>query len=147
MPKADELLVQVIDRQRGEKVATRPLASFLARCGREVPPRREGSLSLCLVGDRAMLEANRNFRQIDATTDVLSFPSDLVEEDGRHYLGDLMISVPQARRQATEQRHSLARELRLLALHGYLHLLGYDHEADAGLMMRFQRRLERRLLR
>ncbi len=57
-----------------------------------------------------------------------------------------MISVPTAHRQARAHGHSLARELKILALHGYLHLLGFDHENDGGQMMRLQRRLERRLL-
>lgn len=145
MPRAAELIVNVIDRQRG-KLATAPLAGFVERCAREVPPLREGELSLCLVGDGAMRSANRRFREVDATTDVLSFPTDALEQDGRRYLGDVMISVPQARRQASDRGHSLARELKLLALHGYLHLLGYDHEQDRGLMLRLERRLARRLL-
>lgn len=146
MARTRELVVNVINRQRSTGLRTAPLASFLARCGRELPPRREAELSLCLVGDTAMRRANRRFRAIDRTTDVLSFADAGSLEAGRLYLGDLMVSVPQARRQAAAQGHALARELKLLSLHGYLHLLGYDHEQDDGLMLRLQRRLERRLL-
>jgi probable rRNA maturation factor len=79
------------------------------------------------------------YRQQDRTTDVLSFPSD----DG-DCLGDIVIAAGVARRQAETAGHSLQTELRVLALHGLLHLLGYDHEHDAGLMARVETRLRRR---
>ena len=94
-----------------------------------------------------MREANRRHRAKDATTDVLSFPAgDNPGPEGGRHLGDILISVPQAARQAQAAGHALDRELRVLLLHGYLHLLGYDHETDGGAMMRLQRRLEGRLL-
>jgi len=73
---------------------------------------------------------------------VLAFPDG---EDG--YLGDIVVSVPRAVAQAREAGHSLARELAALVVHGYLHLLGYDHETDRGRMMRRQSVLLRRLLK
>ncbi len=80
-------------------------------------------------------------------TDVLSFPGDgEPDPDGSVYLGDVVISAPMAQRQAGREGHSLKRELQTLALHGYLHLLGYDHETDDGKMMRLQRRLQRELI-
>jgi probable rRNA maturation factor len=88
-----------------------------------------------------MRRYNREFRGKDRTTDVLSFPDG---EDG--HVGDVVISVPQARRQAGERGHGLARELRVLLVHGWLHLIGHDHETDGGTMMRLQRRLVRRLV-
>ncbi len=94
-----------------------------------------------------MRRLNRRYRRKDRTTDVLSFPSageDL--PDGSRPLGEIVISVPQAARQAAKEGHSLSREMRVLVIHGYLHLLGYDHEVDDGRMMRLQSRLASALL-
>lgn len=96
------------------------------------------SLGVRFAGDRAMRRANREFRGKDQTTDVLSFPG-----DGAH-LGDILISVPQARRQAAAAGRDPAREIQVLLLHGLLHCLGHDHEADGGEMERLERRLRRR---
>lgn len=98
------------------------------------------SLGVRFAGDRAMRRANREFRGKDQTTDVLSFPG-----DGAH-LGDVLISVPQARRQAAAAGRDPAREIQVLLLHGLLHCLGHDHEADGGEMERLERRLRRRWL-
>jgi probable rRNA maturation factor len=77
---------------------------------------------------------------VDKVTDVLSFPS--APLDGS--LGDIVIATGLARRQAREARHGLTTELRVLALHGLLHLMGYDHETDDGRMARLERRLRAR---
>jgi probable rRNA maturation factor len=144
---AVQLDAVVLDRQRGLRVAKAPLAAFLRRLARECPPARSSSVTVCLVSDRRMRELNRRFRGIDRSTDVLSFPDDEREPaDGEPHLGDLVLSVPTAAEQARRAGHSLARELRILLLHGYLHLLGHDHEVDGGTMMRLQRKLTRRLL-
>lgn len=113
---------------------------------------------MALVSDAALKALNRRFRGVDKATDVLSFPS----ERGRKpksresralcslpsalcsYLGDIVIARGIARKQAKTFGHSLATELRILALHGLLHLLGYDHEADRGRMSRVEARLRRR---
>jgi probable rRNA maturation factor len=79
---------------------------------------------------------NHRYRRKNSATDVLSFPSD---EPGD--LGDVVIAAGVARRQARAAGHSVAVELRVLALHGLLHLLGYDHERDDGRMARLERRL------
>jgi len=139
--------VRVLNRQRGRRVSGAALAGFVRRVAGSVGSDHGGDVTVCLVSDRCMRAYNRRFRDIDAPTDVLSFaygPSDTPEQGA--YLGDVVIAVPLAVRQARERGHSLARELKMLALHGYLHLLGYDHERDNGTMMRLQRRLERRLL-
>ena len=94
-------------------------------------------VSIAIVDDDAMRNLNRKFRKKNKTTDVLTFPADDSDADpnasGRP-LGDIVISIDQARRQATDQKHSLATEIRYLILHGILHALGYDHETDAGEM-------------
>jgi probable rRNA maturation factor len=102
------------------------------------------SLGVKLCGDRAMRTLNREHRGKDKTTDVLSFPGGETPEG--YHLGDIVISLPQAQRQAEAAGHSLARELRVLLLHGTLHCLGYDHETDGGEMDRLERRLRRRWL-
>lgn len=103
------------------------------------------SFTVRLVGDRTMRAFNRDFRGLDRTTDVLSFPGEHGPE-GAH-LGDVAVCVPQAQRQARERGHALAREVRLLVLHGLLHCLGFDHETDSGEMDALERRLRRRWLR
>jgi probable rRNA maturation factor len=94
-------------------------------------------VSIAIVDDEAMASLNRKFRHKNKTTDVLTFPADDSYADptakGRP-LGDIVISVDQARRQAAEQKHALAAEIRYLILHGTLHALGYDHESDTGEM-------------
>ena len=83
-----------------------------------------------------MRRLNREFRRIDRSTDVLSFPAELPG-----LLGDVAIDVPYAARQARRRGHGLDREVQLLLVHGVLHLLGHDHETDGGEMFRLQRRL------
>ncbi|MFQ5792986.1 MAG: rRNA maturation RNase YbeY [Acidobacteriota bacterium] len=135
--------MQVRNLQRRVKVDGRRLKSFLQRVGTQVG-REDSFATLVLVGDSRMRELNRDFRSHDRATDVLSFPSGkpFAPEDGR-YLGDIVISVETAQRQALRKRSSLSRELDILALHGFLHLLGYDHETDGGEMRRLEYRLRR----
>jgi probable rRNA maturation factor len=96
-----------------------------------------GEVSVAFVDDEAMKKLNRQFRHKNKTTDVLTFPADdsygTPGRTGRP-LGDIVISVEQARRQATDERHSVATEVRYLLLHGVLHALGHDHETDTGEM-------------
>jgi len=94
-------------------------------------------VSIAIVDDDAMRTLNRQFRKRNKTTDVLTFPADASDADPQAHgrpLGDIVISADQARRQATDQHHSLATEVRYLILHGILHALGYDHETDDGEM-------------
>ena len=85
-------------------------------------------LTLVLTGDSQVQALDREFLDKDAPTDVLSFPSSEMDpETGRRYLGDIIISVPQAEVQAVASGHSLEAELSLLVIHGILHLLGHDH--------------------
>jgi len=95
-----------------------------------------------LTGDRRIRELNARYRHKDRPTDVLSFPG----PGGAEGIGDIVISVETAARNARRLGHSLAAELDVLGLHGFLHSLGYDHEADDGAMERLEKRLRRRLL-
>ena len=102
--------------------------------------------TVVLVGDDRMRALNRVFRGYDRVTDVLSFPTGHIEfPESEPYLGDIVISVETARKQALRRGSTLHRELRVLALHGFLHLLGYDHETDDGEMRRIEYRLRRKL--
>ena len=106
---------------------------------RVAPVRARGQITVALVPDRRVQELNRTFRGKNTSTDVLSFPAD---EPG--VLGDVVIARGVARRQARETGHDLPTEIRVLALHGLLHLLGYDHEHDGGRMARLEARLRRK---
>lgn len=111
------------------------------------PPRARGAVSVALVSDARMRRLNREFRGVDRPTDVLSFPAGPgpgAAGSARRDLGDIAIAVGVARRQAREAGHAFGTEVRLLALHGLLHLLGYDHERDRGRMRRLEERLRRR---
>jgi probable rRNA maturation factor len=122
------------------EAGTRRLRPWLVRLLAAVAPDSE-SLGVRFVGDREMRRVNRQFRGKDKTTDVLSFPGD------EGHLGDILISVPTARRQAESTGHETGRELKTLLLHGVLHCLGYDHETDQGEMERLERRLRRTWVR
>jgi probable rRNA maturation factor len=95
----------------------------------DVPP--DASLSVVITTSEAVQTLNKQFRGVDAPTDVLSFPADappIQTEDEPPYLGDLIIAFPYAEAQATREKHPLQDSLALLVVHGTLHLLGYDHD-------------------
>lgn len=98
-----------------------------------------GTVGFAFVDDREMRRHHGRFKGDVATTDVLSFPADREEDDG--YWGDVILCTDQAVRQARERGHPYPYELGLLALHGVLHLLGYDHARDDGTMRRLEERL------
>ena len=86
------------------------------------------SFSVVIEGDEKLKDLNNQFREIDAPTDVLSFPSDEFDPDsGETYIGDIIISYPRAKKQAEDGGHTCMEEIQLLTIHGILHLLGYDH--------------------
>ncbi|MGA9584200.1 MAG: rRNA maturation RNase YbeY [Terracidiphilus sp.] len=120
----------------------RTLARFLREAQSAVKLR--GQVSVLLTTDTAIRRLNRQFRGKNKATDVLSFPTDVPGPE--KIAGDLAISVNTARRQSEERGHSLATEIKVLALHGLLHLAGYDHESDSGQMARREQKL-RALLR
>jgi probable rRNA maturation factor len=100
------------------------------------PASARGHLTIAIAPDTRVRALNKRFRRTDKATDVLSFPA-----GERGELGDVIIAAGVARRQALAAGHSLQTELKVLALHGLLHLLGYDHETDDGRMLRVERRL------
>jgi probable rRNA maturation factor len=132
--------VTALHRLRLEVVGAGTGANTLSRWLRRVAPAKaRGHVTIALVTDRRIQQLNRTFRGMDKATDVLSFPAD---EPGM--LGDVVIARGVARRQARGAGHDFPTEVRVLALHGLLHLLGYDHEHDGGRMARLEARLRRK---
>lgn len=106
------------------------------------PSRARGLVTVAVVSDAEVRKLNLRYRRKNSATDVLSFPAD--EWGQPPYLGDVVIAAGVARRQAKAAGHAFRTELRVLALHGLLHLLGYDHETDNGRMARLEARLRLR---
>ncbi len=130
----------VLNRQREVRVSLLPLERFLLRAKKTVSlPRSE--MTVCLVSDSEMQRLNRSYRRKNKPTDVLSFPAG----SSADYLGDIAISPATARRNAAKNGRTLPQELRILILHGLLHLMGYDHQTDQGEMDRLESKFRRRL--
>jgi probable rRNA maturation factor len=129
----------LLNRQRRQRIDRRRLFRVLQGAASALSV--SGELALVFAGDRALRRLNRDYRGKDAATDVLSFPGS--RETG---LGDVVISVETAARNARRLGRTTPQELDVLALHGFLHVLGYDHETDDGTMDRLERRLRKRLL-
>jgi probable rRNA maturation factor len=161
----------ILNRQRGVPVSLASLEHFWRQV-LDTLRLPEDSMTICLVSEAEIARWNRAYRSKDGPTDVLSFPADENGQPGRAagngapkkprgprrarlplardleaagYLGDIAIAPAVARRNARRFGRSLGSELRILMLHGALHLLGYDHERDNGEMERLERRLRRRL--
>lgn len=119
-------MVVILNRQR-----KRPVRAAALRRRLEALARRHGAagadVTVVVVGDRAMRTLNRRWRRLDRTTDVLSFSLRDATPDGRSTLGDIVISAPEAARQAKAAGHGPDREMEILAVHGLLHLLGFNH--------------------
>jgi probable rRNA maturation factor len=154
------LEVVAVNRQRRRRVDLPRLTSVLR--GAAGALRVKGEVALVVAGDKALHDLNRRYRGKDKPTDVLSFPGPCSEhaagprEKRRDQcaacvgqtpsLGDIVISVDTAAANAEELGRTLPQELDVLALHGFLHVLGYDHETDGGTMDRLEKRLRKRLL-
>ena len=144
-PKTRHLRVQVSDEWGGQ-IDSGAVADWLCNIA---PARARGDVNIAVVRDATSRALNHRYRGRDMPTDVLSFPSLPADaparrQHGSRWLGDIVIAKGVARRQARAAGHSEEVELRVLALHGLLHLLGYDHERDHGRMARFEARLRRK---
>jgi len=131
---------------RRDAVRKRELQAFLARAIQSVGLR--GTVSVLLTGDAQIRQMNRDYRGKDVPTDVLSFPAAGLEARDRRrtrLAGDLAVSLQTAARQAQAFGHPLESEVKILLLHGLLHLAGLDHESDSGQMARRERRLRKEL--
>lgn len=119
-------MVVIINKLKKNSVPLTRLKSLLQQLGRRY--RVSGAeVVLTLVGPRAIRSLNRKYRHKDRPTDVLSFSLKEKGPDGKFYLGDIIICPEVARKQAHKQGHSLLREIEILTIHGFLHLLGFEH--------------------
>ncbi len=140
-----DLNIETAYRARVDAIRLRAAARATLRHQRAEAP---GALSLSITGDDVLRRLNRQFLGHNATTDVLSFPSEQVDpESGARYFGDIAIAYPRARLQAAQGRHPVWAELQLLVVHGTLHLLGHDHATpeDKSRMWAAQAEILRRL--
>jgi probable rRNA maturation factor len=139
-------MIEVVNRQRKMRVECERWRRF-AEEALKVAPAKGAGATIVFVSDRAMRELNLRWRGKRGTTDVLSFPAGQEEFEKAEglSLGDVVISVEQAARQAAEHRLDFEAEVAQLILHGLLHLCGYDHERDGGEMNALELRLRRRL--
>ena len=143
----------ILNHQRAVRLARRPLEHFLRRLQRELGLHESG-VTIALVSDAEIARMNETFRRKRGPTDVLSFPaaarrrprslSRATTKQKGEFLGDIAIAPATARRYARKHGRTLPGELRVLILHGVLHLLGYDHETDRGEMDRVEGRLRKR---
>jgi probable rRNA maturation factor len=135
----------IVNRQRRVLVALHPLQQFYERVRRELGFAPE-SVTIQLISDLTMARLNETYRKKRGPTDVLSFPANGARPaKGAEYIGDIAISPETARRNARRFSRSLPAEIRILILHGMIHLAGFDHETDHGEMDRLERRLRKRL--
>lgn len=129
----------LVFRHSSRKVRRKDLARFVEDLCTKFAPER--SVSCLITTDEEVQDLNRRFRRKDKPTDVLSFPSGQASGP----LGDVAVSLDRAAAQAAELGHTLEEELRILILHGVLHLIGLDHETDNGEMARLEMRWRKRL--
>ena len=139
-------MIEVVNRQRRRKIDTKQWREFGENALQAIGTNRNGA-TIAFVSDDVIKKLNRGFRGKDHVTDVLSFPAEQSEFEKAEgsSLGDVVISIEQAARQAKEHGLSLEHEMSQLILHGLLHLSGYDHETDRGEMDRLELRLRKRL--
>lgn len=131
----------IIFAKRVPGLSEAALARFVTRAARSAGV--QGQVSVLVAGSDELRKLNRRFRRKDQATDVLSFPP--IAGFGNGFAGDIAISADIAAENANQLRHSAAEEVKILALHGVLHLAGYDHERDNGKMARREEQLRRSL--
>ncbi len=139
---------EIINQQRGVKIDSEIFKKFAAEAILLITEAKDKELTVAFVSDRKIRELNKIFRDKDSVTDVLSFgyepdQYDYLETD--LFLGDIVISLQQAERQAAENKLPLEFEIKQLILHGILHLCGYDHAADTGEMDSMEIKLRAKL--
>ena len=128
----------IVLEHKTQAVSVRALSLFAAKARRALG--LDGDVNVCITSNRELQELNRRFRRKDKPTDVLSFPSDIPK-----LAGDIAISADIAAANAADIGHSIETELKVLILHGLLHLAGYDHETDNGEMQLLEIELRQQL--
>ena len=139
-------MIEVVNRQRRRKIDRMRWCEFGEKAIQAIGTNDQNA-TIVFVSNDAITKLNRDFRAKNAATDVLSFPAEQAEFEKAEglRLGDVVISIEQAARQAKEHGLSFENEVAQLILHGLLHLSGYDHETDRGEMNRLELRLRKRL--
>jgi probable rRNA maturation factor len=128
-------MFEVINNQRKVSIEFVLFLSFAAEIQKNIPDSEGKTFTVVFISDRKMKELNNLFRGRNSTTDVLSFPYVAERfEANKTILGEIVISAEQAQKQADENGLTLEGEIKQLILHGLLHLCGYDHETDDGVM-------------
>ncbi|HOP61575.1 MAG TPA: rRNA maturation RNase YbeY [Candidatus Saccharicenans sp.] len=122
-------MVIIINKLRKKPVPGKKIKDKLETLSRRYRM-QQAEVVVSFVGPQTMRRLNRQYRHKDKPTDVLSFALKEKGPDGQYYLGDIIICPEVASRQARKQGHSLTRELEILAIHGFLHLLGFEHSAE-----------------
>ncbi len=130
-----EPMTEIINNQRKIKLDWQIFREFAESTSGKIDEAENKDVTIAFVSDRKMRGLNKEFRGKNSTTDVLSFPFETDDFDvERDFLGDIVISLEQAQKQAAENDLDLETEIKQLILHGILHLCGYDHETDDGEM-------------
>lgn len=134
----------VILRKKIAGLNAATLQKFVSRASRAL--KLPGTVNVLVTNSGEVHSFNRDFRKLDKPTDVLSFPSAVLPVNrGRHIAGEIVISGDIARENAGRLGHPVANEIKILALHGLLHIAGYDHERDSGQMAALEKRLRLQL--
>ncbi len=119
-------MIEIINQQNRYWISKEPFLKLLQKLSSHYNL-QESEVTLAFVTNKVIKNLNRKFLRKNSSTDVLSFPIREKAADGKFYLGDIIISIPQAFRQCLNKTHGLERELELLTIHGFLHLVGYEH--------------------
>ena len=124
-----------------ENIATdKSVRETLQKAAETAITESSAEITIVVCDDKFIQKLNKEYRNIDQPTDVLSFPSNETDlDDGNRYLGDIIISLPRATTQANEANHPVEEELAMLAIHGGLHLLGYDHLTQSDKQRRWEK--------
>ena len=120
-------MIEIINRQRKHKINQKKFKILLTKLAKHYK-QEESEVCLVFTNSKVIKDLNRQFLKKNSPTDVLSFPMNENSPNGKYYLGDIVISVPQAYSQSISLGHSLERELENLLIHGFLHLLGFEHK-------------------
>jgi len=119
-------MIEVLNRQKRHRLKKNKFRNLLERLI-EHYSLKDPEIVLAFVNNREIKKLNQKFLKRDKVTDVLSFPLNEKKADGRFYLGDIIISVPRAFDQSSGTSYGLERELEILTIHGFLHLMGFEH--------------------
>lgn len=139
-------MIEIFNQQNVIKLEPLSFHNFTANAVKEIPANGKKSVTILFASDTKIKQLNNQFRERNSPTDVLSFPNETDDFNlDDEALGEIIISVEQANRQAIENNLPLELEIKQLILHGILHLCGFDHETDNGEMNELELQLREKL--